>query len=100
MPKAQRDVLARLRSLVRHPELEREELLSLLKALSAKPLPRALLKEISELSKTYADDDLEWVTAIAAFVQKYDLEPDEEQAGRHDVVSKDEVELVVYMELG
>ncbi len=98
MPKVQRDAIQRLRSLVRHPDLEREELVGLLKALSAKPLARALLKELGDLGKTY-DDDLEWVTAVAAFVQKYDLEPDGGQAGRHDVVSKDEVELVVYMEL-
>jgi len=99
LPKLQRDALARLRSLARHPEIEREHLIPLLKALSARPLPRALLRELKGLNETHADDDLGWATAVTAFVHKYDLAPEEEQVGRHDVVSEDEVELVVYMEL-
>lgn len=98
LPKGQRGVLAALRDLARHPQIDRQALIELLKALN-QPLSRVLLQELEAIYKTYVSNPVELVKAVQAFVNRYNLVQAESPVEHIQPFGAEDLELVVYMTL-
>jgi len=98
LPKVQRDVLNTLRGFAYHPEIERELIVYLLKALGS-PLPRALLRELNTLFSQNRHDDFHLVNVLKAFVERYGLSESMSQFQAVEQFSEKDLELVVFLTL-
>ncbi|WP_156113837.1 helicase-related protein [Meiothermus ruber] len=70
LPKAQREVLTALRGLARHPQIDRQELIELLKNLN-QPLSRVLVRELESIHKAYEAQPMELVKALRIYKPPY-----------------------------
>ncbi|WP_245971538.1 helicase-related protein [Calidithermus terrae] len=98
LPKAQRNVLTALRSLSKHPQVDRQDLIELLKALN-QPLSRVLVRELEAIHKTHGADALELMEALEDFVERYYLAQTDPATQAVQRFSEEDLELVVYMML-
>ena len=98
LPKTQRDVLSTLRGYAKHPEIERELVVRLLKSLG-RPLPRGLLRELGVLLHENRGDDLRLVSALEAFVEWYGLDETIVESQIAEQFSEEDLELVAFLTL-
>lgn len=98
LPKIQRDVLVELRGLARHPQVEREKLIDMLKILN-QPLSRVLLRELERIHKVNSGVPVEFVGALEGFIERYGLEYLEEGDNSIKPYTVDDLDLVVYLNL-
>lgn len=98
LPKAQREVLTALRGLARHPQVDRQELIELLKILN-QPLSRVLVRELEAIHKMHGAQALELMKALEAFVERYYLAQTDPATQATRRFSEEDLELVVYMTL-
>lgn len=96
MPKVQREVISALRGLAKHPQIDRQGLIELLKVLN-QPLSRVMLAEVGEIYKRCAKSDVELFQTLKHFSERYELEKSLAEVQAGPVITEDDLELVVYM---
>lgn len=100
LPKVQREVKEALLRLGKHPLVDRNDVVELLKAFR-EPLSQVLVRELEAVFKKYADQDEELVGALKAFVEKYGLSGRTSAPSPEEVKTykEDDLELVVFLTL-
>ena len=101
--KEQRDVVAILRSNLKHPTVPREDSLELLQILR-RPMARTLRRKLRETLEAHADADYEeLVVELQGFVTRYDLSANghgERRDTPEEEIKEEVLELVAYLDLG
>lgn len=97
-PKPQREVLEALRALARHPEVDRDELLGVLKALN-QPLSPILVRDLEKTYKEHKGKPGDLVRNLTNFVNRYRLTPKGGVSEGGEAFREEDLELVVYMTL-
>lgn len=95
-PKAQRQVIATLRGLARHTQVDRMAVLVVLKALNQQLSP-VLVRELDRIFKSFEHDSIELMQALSEFVERYHLTPSETTNQGGQQFGNEDLELVVYM---
>ncbi|MCX7978774.1 MAG: helicase-related protein, partial [Bdellovibrionaceae bacterium] len=96
MPKIQREVVSKLRGLAKHPAIDRQDLISLLKVLN-QPLGRVLLKEVETIYKEHERNGSALFQTLRDFSKRYGLEENLSEAQAGPRITEDDLELVVYL---
>ncbi len=97
LPKAQLRVLATLEDLAYHPQVDRNELIGLMKVLK-RPLPRVFLRELEAIHRAH-EPGPSLLEALRAFVDRYDLTHVGSSEGPTSPFTEEDLELVVYLTL-
>lgn len=102
LPKSHKEILRKLRSLSRHPQVDKARLEKVLRALN-RPLSPTLLRDLQKAFESSSTDGQRLVEALEGFVEKYRLgqgNGDEARPfGAMTPIKEEDLELVVYMTL-